>query len=68
MQGGTVQCGNHLAFVEHNKQGKGERTAKIYKNNGSKPGNIVQGVNRVATGISIINVDHKAYKRNGETE
>ena len=31
---GSMQGGydNHLAFAQHNDQGNGERTAKIYKN------------------------------------
>ena len=32
MQGVTVQYDNHPAFVQHNEQGEGKRTAKIYKN------------------------------------
>ena len=28
MQGGKVQCDNHLAFAQHNKKGKGERIEK----------------------------------------
>ena len=32
MQEGTVQCDNHLAFAQHNDQGDGKITAKIYKN------------------------------------
>ena len=32
IQGGSVQHDNHLAFGQHNKKGKGEGTAKIYKN------------------------------------
>ena len=26
-----MQCDNHLASVQHNEQGEGKRTAKIYK-------------------------------------
>ena len=96
MKGGSVQRNNHLAFMQHNEQGEGERTAKIYKKitcykcgkivhysgsfpfkedkqeilkeNVSSPDNIVQGVNRVTTGISSIHVDHKADESNGKTE
>ena len=32
MQRGLVQRDNHLAFAQHNKQGKCKRTANIYKN------------------------------------
>ena len=30
MQQGSVQRDNNLEFVQHNKQGEGERTEKIY--------------------------------------
>ena len=32
IQGGTIKRNNNLVFVQHNKQGDSERTAKIYKN------------------------------------
>ena len=38
------------------------------KEKGSIMENIVQGVNRVTTGISSIHVDHKADESNGKTE
>ena len=31
-QGGSVQHYNHLVFVQHNEQGNGKRTARIYNN------------------------------------
>ena len=31
MQGGSVQCNNHLELVKHNDQGDGKKTEKIYK-------------------------------------
>ena len=60
------KCGqlSHYSGSCHFKEDEQEH----FKDKGSSPENIVQGINRATTGISSMHVDHKAYKSNGETE